>query len=128
MNQDLQNKKKVLIVDSDLEAAVRWLAVCDSVGFEGKVEGVVNRVVDRVLEWRPDVIALDLNTPCVESQHLLQNLQRHPDTRFIPILILSADELKETLQGAESSFLLHKPQTLEKVIEGLQHLNSLQRN
>jgi PAS domain S-box-containing protein len=42
-------------------------------------------------ERRPDVILLDLHLPDMPGADVLRRLQTHPDTRAIPVVVLSAD-------------------------------------
>ncbi len=77
---------------------------------------------------QPDVILLDVNLPGMSGIEALEELKRNPATRHIPVIALSADATKGTIErGRAAGFLeyLVKPvvipdlmQALHKAIEG----------
>lgn len=103
MTKAFVQKKKVLVVEPDLEASARWMAVCREIGLEGRVERMLDRAASVALQWRPDLIALDLNVPWGEGERLLRALQSHPATRFIPIVHQTAQEFLESLKTLDKA-------------------------
>lgn len=85
---------KVLVVDDDpnvLEMVTEqltrhsdFMVTQASNGQEG---------LDRVAEQRPDVIILDLMMPVMDGFAVLEHLDRAPDTRDIPVIIITAKDL-----------------------------------
>lgn len=61
--------------------------------------------LDRVLEVSPDVVLLDVMMPVLDGWQVLRQLQEDPDTRDIPVIMLTAlseerDLIRGHLQGA----------------------------
>jgi PAS domain S-box-containing protein len=52
---------------------------------------------------RPDLILLDLHLPDISGQEVLQNLREHPETKTIPVIIVSADATPEQMQRSLAS-------------------------
>jgi CheY-like chemotaxis protein len=86
---------KVLIVDDDPKAveliAVRLTDVASSVlrSYGGA------EAIDLALKERPDVIVLDLMMPDVNGFEVVEELQRHPSTQAIPIIVVTAKQLTD---------------------------------
>jgi len=58
------------------------------------------RAVD---EHKPDLIVLDVNLPTMDGFQVCRRLKRDPNTRNIPVIMLTAaDDSEATLQGLEA--------------------------
>ncbi len=81
-----------LIVEDDQRFAAILLNLARDAGFKGIVTGEGVNVVSLAKRFRPDVITLDIGLPDMDGYALLDLLKRSPDTRHIPVHIISADE------------------------------------
>src|SRR5688572_10120249 len=61
-------------------------------GFKAVVTGQGAAVVALAKRFRPDAITLDIGLPDMDGYALLDLLKRNPETRHIPVHIISADE------------------------------------
>ena len=61
-------------------------------GFKGVVTGEGSAVVPLAKRFRPDAITLDIGLPDMDGFALLDLLKRNPETRHIPVHVISADE------------------------------------
>jgi signal transduction histidine kinase/DNA-binding response OmpR family regulator len=82
----------VLIVEDDPRFAPILLTMAREAGFKGVVTGEGAAVVPLAKRFRPDAITLDIGLPDMDGFALLDLLKRNPDTRHIPVHIISADE------------------------------------
>mgnify|MGYP005844620755 CR=1 FL=1 len=58
------------------------------------------RAVD---EYQPDLVVLDVNLPTMDGFQVCRRLKRDPNTRHIPVVMLTAaDDSEATLQGLEA--------------------------
>src|SRR5205085_2419570 len=62
-------------------------------------------------EYRPDAILLDIGLPVVDGWTVLDRLKRHPDTRHIPVHILSGGNRRHDALRAGAVAYLEKPAT-----------------
>jgi hypothetical protein len=62
-------------------------------------------------EYKPDAIVLSMQLPITEGQHVLEHLKRHPDTRHIPVYVVSDAEDRQTVLKAGAAGYLEKPIT-----------------
>jgi CheY-like chemotaxis protein len=82
----------VLIVEDDQPFASILLNMAREAGFKGVVTGEGAAVVPLAKRFRPDAITLDIGLPDMDGFALLDLLKRNPETRHIPVHVISADE------------------------------------
>jgi signal transduction histidine kinase/DNA-binding response OmpR family regulator len=82
----------VLIVEDDQRFATILLTMARESGFKGIVTGEGSSVVPLAKRFRPDAITLDIGLPDMDGFALLDLLKRNPETRHIPVHVISADE------------------------------------
>jgi len=93
-DRDLINRgdSVVLIVEDDQAFAGILLGMAREAGFKGIVTGEGASVVPLAKRFRPDAITLDIGLPDMDGFALLDLLKRNPETRHIPVHVISADE------------------------------------
>jgi signal transduction histidine kinase/CheY-like chemotaxis protein/HAMP domain-containing protein len=82
----------VLIVEDDPRFAGIMLDMAREAGFKGVVTAEGAAVVPLAKRFRPDAITLDIGLPDMDGFALLDLLKRNPETRHIPVHIISGDE------------------------------------
>jgi CheY-like chemotaxis protein len=83
--------RRILVIDNEsyiqevaqicLETVAGWTVDTASSGLEG---------LQIALQKRPDAILLDVMMPEIDGLTTFANLQEHPETRDIPVLLLTA--------------------------------------
>ena len=95
-------KKRILLVDDDdgFRAIVtrslraRYIILPASEGEEA---------FNKAFELRPDVILLDMGMPGWDGMKTLQEIRKSPNLRSVPVMALTADNRKETVQSVLSA-------------------------
>jgi HAMP domain-containing protein/signal transduction histidine kinase/DNA-binding response OmpR family regulator len=82
----------VLIVEDDPRFSEILLGMAREAGFKGIVTGEGAAAVPLAKRFRPDAITLDIGLPDMDGFALLDLLKRNPETRHIPVHVISADE------------------------------------
>ncbi len=80
------------------------------------------------VEYRPDVILLDLRMPNMDGMEAAQHLREHEETKKIPIIILTASAFqqeRENIQSLSVGFL-YKPVTRSQLVEELKKILPLE--
>jgi sigma-B regulation protein RsbU (phosphoserine phosphatase) len=73
--------------------------------------------LDRIAEFPPDMIFLDLMMPVMDGFDVLEQLQAHEDWREIPVVIVSAsNDLKNIVRGIEMGAADFLPKPFEPAI------------
>jgi len=101
---------KLLISDDQPELAAAWSRRGRQLGLEIVVD-LNSQVVELAREHQPDLILLDVNQT-VNGLELLHVLKRDPQTRHIPVMIISAvdeDFVREICREFGALEFLPKP-------------------
>jgi HAMP domain-containing protein/signal transduction histidine kinase/CheY-like chemotaxis protein len=117
----------LMIVEDDATFARVLLDRARAMDFKGIVTGRADEALALAYEYRPHAITLDLHLADSEGWRVLERLKNDPDTRHIPVHIISVDEERERglTQGALS--FLTKPVSKEALDDALTQLKTFIR-
>jgi CheY-like chemotaxis protein len=107
----------VLIIEDDAEFAKTELEVARTRGFKGLVALRGDSGVALAHEFRPDAIILDLKLPVMNGWTVLEHLKHHPETRHIPVHIVSAGDGRQNALRLGAVAFREKPITPEDLDE-----------
>jgi CheY-like chemotaxis protein/signal transduction histidine kinase/HAMP domain-containing protein len=111
----------VLIVEDDEDFARTELELARRSGFKGIVALRGDEGLALAHTYRPDAIILDLNLPVQDGWQVLEHLKRHPDTRHIPVHVVSGADGFEN-GGVHDALRAGAVAVLQKPV-GADHLN-----
>lgn len=100
MEKNNNKPVRIMIVDDDpnqidiLEALLRQMRYEVNSAFTGK-EGV-----ELSLNWRPDVVLMDLYLPDINGIQVAEEMRNNKKLRSVPIIMMSADFKEETVINA----------------------------
>jgi two-component system alkaline phosphatase synthesis response regulator PhoP/two-component system response regulator VicR len=82
--------RKILAVD-DEKHIVRLVQVnLERQGYEVVTANDGKEALEKVESEKPDLVVLDVMMPYMDGFEVLQNLRRNPETREIPVIMLTA--------------------------------------
>jgi CheY-like chemotaxis protein len=127
-----------LLASADYPGPRRVLYVEDMVANIQLVEEILKRrpdvtlipamlgglALDLAREHRPDLVLLDLHLPDIKGETVLRRLRADPQTRGVPVVVLSADataQQLDRLMTAGATAYLTKPITMRGLLEMLDH-------
>jgi CheY-like chemotaxis protein/signal transduction histidine kinase/HAMP domain-containing protein len=121
---DLQpGDRVVLIVEDDANFAHILLDLARDKGYKGIVghDGEVGLQLAHA--YRPDAITLDIDMPGIDGWAVLDRLKHHPDTRHIPVHIITG--IRERQQGLKAGAIayLEKPVTKEALDDSFNRIS-----
>lgn len=120
------NKSRILVVDDEVNFAKMLRFNLEATGdFEVDCIYSSAEVVTRALEFRPDLILLDIVMPGLDGGSVKHDLEAHPKLRQIPIIFITALVSKEDAEGGlfvESGghCMLPKPVELHHLIRAIE--------
>ena len=103
---------RVMLVDDDRLLASHHAAVLESGGFEVEVLNAPLQTLERMAQFRPDLLLLDLYMPGCSGPELARVVRMHDEWLATPIVFLSAEtdmELQLTAASEGADDFLTKP-------------------
>jgi two-component system, OmpR family, response regulator len=93
-------KKRILVVD-DEPKITRWLRInLEQTGeYEVREENRGSQALDAALEFRPDLILLDVIMPGIDGGELASQFQASPKFRDVPLIFLTAAVTREEVNS-----------------------------
>ena len=103
-------KKKVLILDDDLDILQICAIILQKKGFDVKTMNHSNDVWEQVKNYLPDVILMDNWIPGVGGIEATQLLKSDPALQNIPVIFFSANSnVIQLAKEAKADYYLQKP-------------------
>ncbi len=112
-------ERVLLIVEDDPSFARLLLDMVRQQGFKGLVAQNGSTGLALAREFKPDVILLDIQLPIVDGWTVLERLKHDPNTRHIPVQVISVESGGQRGLQLGALTYLHKPVTPEALIEAL---------
>jgi CheY-like chemotaxis protein len=115
----------VLVVDDHDDTRELYVQSLALFGFEtiGAADG--REACRRAWEFHPDIVVTDLTLPGEDGWQLIQDLQRDPRTRDIPVVVVTgqaAPSLRERAEQKGCAGFLVKPCLPEELATQLRHV------
>jgi DNA-binding response OmpR family regulator len=116
------SKRKILIVDDDLDMRRGLNARLQANGYETAFAGDAVLAITTARHERPDLILLDIGLPGGDGYVVMQRLQRIASLDCVPIIVVSArepstHEPKSTAAGAIGYF--QKPVDIDGLLSAI---------
>jgi HAMP domain-containing protein/CheY-like chemotaxis protein/signal transduction histidine kinase len=114
----------VLVVENDKNFAKILLDVTREKGFKGLVALDGESGLQLAHAFRPDAITLDIDMPGMDGWGVLDRLKHHPDTRHIPVHIITG--IRERQQGLKAGAIayLEKPVSKEALEDSFNRIET----
>jgi HAMP domain-containing protein/CheY-like chemotaxis protein/signal transduction histidine kinase len=114
----------LLVVEDDVTFAATMLEMARSSGFKGVVATSGTQALELARTVKPDALTLDLRLPDIDGWVLLDRLKHDPQTRHIPIQIVSGvDQERRGLQCGALGYAI-KPISAEQLKANLSEVRS----
>ncbi|MEJ5364882.1 MAG: response regulator [Desulfosoma sp.] len=91
--------KRILVVEDDEAALLQLQAVLEGAGYRTAAAATGREALDLVGRERPDGIVLDLKLPDLDGWSVLEKLRAREDTRDVPVLVFTAQEITPEALG-----------------------------
>src|SRR3990167_4253108 len=123
--QDQNRQRKILLVEDDDNLANVYLTRLQAEGFDVKRVPNGEDALATALEYRPDLILLDVMMPKVSGFDVLDILRNTPETANIKVIMLTALSQDSDKQRADSlgvdDYLVKSQVVIADVVERIKH-------
>ncbi|MHB2017774.1 MAG: HAMP domain-containing protein [Candidatus Xenobia bacterium] len=114
----------ILIIEDDPHFSQLMIDMCREKGFKTLHSATGEEGLQLAVDFKPDAITLDMRLPDRDGWTILDRLKRNPDTRHIPVqLITVSNEWQRGLKMGAFAYL-EKPVTKEALMDALGSLKS----
>lgn len=118
---------KILIVEDQMENRLLLQRILENVGFEVKIGTNGAEGVDAFVEWKPNLIFMDVRMSVMDGLEATKRIRQHPLGRQVKIVGISAhvfkDEVQQFLASGMDDFI-KKPYHFNEIYRKLQkHLD-----
>ncbi|GIP40045.1 histidine kinase [Paenibacillus sp. J31TS4] len=116
--------KVLLIIEDDVHFAKVILEMAQPRGFKVLVATQGDKGLALAQKYKPDAIILDIQLPVLDGWSILHHLKQNPDTRHIPVHVMSV--IDDTQQGLNMGAFayLRKPASRENLDDAFAHIQS----
>ncbi len=90
-------EKKVLIIDDEPEMLKVLSYSLEKAGFKVATCDSGRRAWDDILTQKPDLLLLDVMLPGIDGYSLQQKISENPETKNIPVIVMTALEPSKAL-------------------------------
>ena len=119
-----EGDRTVLVIENDQNFAKVLLDMARDKGYKGVVELDGEAGLKAARELRPDAITLDIDMPGMDGFQVLDRLKRDPETRHVPVHIISGVEQKREGLTAGAIAYLAKPVSKEGLDDAFARISS----
>jgi len=119
-----EGDRSVLIIENDQNFAKVLLDMARDKSYKGVVELDGEAGLKAAREIRPDAITLDIDMPGMDGLEVLDRLKRDPETRHVPVHIISGVEQKREGLKAGAIAYLEKPVSKEALDAAFARISS----
>lgn len=102
----MPNQKTILIAEDDLSLQEMYRMRLEADGYKVTTASDGSEALESISQNKPDLILLDLIMPKLNGFDVLNNLKKNPETKDIPIIVLTAliqevTKAKSLMSGAD---------------------------
>lgn len=109
----------ILVIEDDAPLRELYRSLLRQTGYTVVALGDGLSALRWIEERRPTAVVLDLVLPRLSGRDVYQELQAHPETRSIPIVVVSGDDVSD-LNEADFACVLRKPVSPDQFVAAVQ--------
>ena len=114
----------ILIVEDEQSIAGLLKDRLNDEGYQVTIAYTGEEAVRDIKEKKPDVITLDIHLPDANGINILEGIKADPETKMIPVIIISSSDEGENAKEKGAEEFMLKPINFKKLFETLSGLVS----
>jgi signal transduction histidine kinase/CheY-like chemotaxis protein len=121
-SETARRNRSILLIEDDPSFAEILARQCHEQGFKILAAATGEDGIDLARRFVPRGILLDIRLPGIDGWRVLELLKEHPETRHIPVHIMSVDEPSAAIRRKGAIGHVQKPVTREQIGAALRKL------
>lgn len=117
-----RSERLILAVEDDPTFAEALVSVASELDFDCVVATTAEEALAMARELRPSGVLLDIGLPDVSGLSVLERLKRDPQTRHIPVHVVSGMERSQVAMELGAIGYVIKPATRERLVDAIHQL------
>jgi CheY-like chemotaxis protein len=117
-----EGDRSILIIEDDSRFAKVLAAQCREQGFKVLAAPTGEEGIDLAGRFQPGGIVLDIKLPGIDGWRVLELLKENPETRHIPVHVMSVDEPTQNPMRKGAIGYVQKPVTADQVAAALEKM------
>lgn len=110
-------KKRILVVENNKDILDLISLVLDEAGYEVDLYLSERNIFDKITEFNPDAILLDIIKPTVEGTELCRQIKDAEGTSHIPVIVLSTHKQIHKVKEVCADETIEKPFDIDNLLE-----------
>lgn len=127
MENSKEKKRKILIIDDDVEITDLISSTLENSNYEVITDNDGELGVEKIRKHMPDLVLLDVNLPKIDGREICQIIKSSEETKYIPIIMITGIKdikmLGKCYESGTDDFL-NKP---FEIVELIARVNSMLR-
>lgn len=119
----MQTTKKILIFEDDASLSKACAIELKNNNFDVKVSETGEKAIDKINDYNPDAILLDLLMPTVGGFEVLKQIRNNPTHKDLPVIVLTnLDNIEDHFRAAKlnaNDYILKSNTKLEDIVDVL---------
>jgi DNA-binding response OmpR family regulator len=117
----VEDKPRILIVDDATDFCEALALLLAAEGYDCAVAQNGQHAIELLPQHPPDLVMIDWEMPIMNGAEFLRNKILHPELQGVPVIVVSARDVRSTAKTLGASFLL-KPFALERLLPLIENL------
>lgn len=124
----MAEKKRVLVVDDDVELIKVMKIYFNRAGFEADVADSGYKALKAYEEKRPDVVILDIHMPKMDGFRVCEKIRNEKADKNTPIIAItgySRSDKRKKILDVGANMLLDKPVDMTRLLKSVKQMTSV---
>jgi CheY-like chemotaxis protein len=117
--------KAILIVEDDINFAKTLLEYTRKKGYKGIVAVRGDEGIELAKQFKPLGVLLDIQLPVRDGWEVMDELKANPETRHIPVHIMSSNEVRKKSLTKGAVDFINKPMAFEQMDEAFKKIEQV---
>ena len=115
-------KKRILIADDDYRVLELVKVMLEDKGYSVIQAGDGEEALEKTFLEKPDLLILDVNMPRVDGDEVYMTLHSKPETKKLPILMLTGLRSEKEIDASQDENMFAKPVKFEKLFARMKQI------